>query len=71
MAACLMDLNSAVHEAECGVSVRDDRTMAPDWTVRWVAEDKLLYYFRPNGERAHRVRFTDAQRASPLWRAMS
>lgn len=65
-----MDLNSAIHTAECGGHVRDDATMAADWTVRYVRNEKLLYYFDPKGEKKHKVRFSDTQRASPLWRTV-
>lgn len=65
-----MDLNEAVHAAQCGAHVRDDATMKPEWTVRSVADDKLLYYFNPKGERAHKVRFSDAQRSSFQWRTV-
>jgi hypothetical protein len=63
-----MDLNDAIQTAESGGHVRDDATMSPDWTVRYVVEKKLLYYFTPKGEQAHRVYFSDAQRASCQWR---
>lgn len=65
-----MDLNSAIHTAECGGHVRDDATMSPDWTVRYVKEEKLLYYFDPKGEKRHRVKFSDAQRSSYQWRTV-
>ena len=63
-----MDLNSAIYTAESGGHVRDEATMSPDWTIRYVAEEKLLYYFNPKGERAHKVHFSDMQRASYQWR---
>jgi hypothetical protein len=64
-----MDLNSAIHEAQVrGARVRDDATMRPGWIIRWDPADQLLYYFRPNGEKAHKVVFSDAMRASPQWR---
>jgi len=63
-----MDLNDAVHTAQCGGFVRDDATMAPGWSVRWDKDEKLLYYFNPKGERAHRIRFSDQMRASYQWR---
>jgi len=63
-----MDLNAAIKAAESGVAVRDDATMTVGWTMRYVKEDKLLYYFNPKGERAHRVAFHDAQRASYQWK---
>ena len=63
-----VDLNSAIHSAECGAHIRDDITMATDWTIRYVVSEKCLYFFRPSGERAHKVRFTDAHRASYAWR---
>jgi hypothetical protein len=65
-----MDLNSAMHTAECGGHVRDDTTMRADWTVRYVPTEKLFYYFNPKGEQAHRVQFSDAQRASIQWRTV-
>jgi hypothetical protein len=65
-----MDLNSAMHTAECGGHVRDDATMRADWTVRYIAKEKLFYYFNPQGERAHKVRFSEAQRASIQWRTV-
>lgn len=63
-----MDLNSAEQAARSGACVRDDATMASDWTVRFVKEENLLYYFNPQGEKAHKVRFSDAMRASYQWR---
>lgn len=63
-----MDLNAAIAAAEAGAVVRDDASMTPGWTVRYVKEAKLLLYFDPKGERAHRVKFNDAQRASYQWR---
>lgn len=66
----MMDLNSAIHTAQCGGHVRDDATMIAEWTVRYDADEKLLYYFNPRGEKAHRVRFSDAQRASFQWRTV-
>lgn len=65
-----MDLNSAMHTAQCGGHVRDDTTMREGWTVRWVKEEKLLYYFDPKGERAHLVKFSDAQRTSFQWKTV-
>lgn len=65
-----MDLNSAIHTAECGGHVRDDATMYAGWSMRYVKEEKLLYYFNPQGERAHKVKFSDAQRASSQWRTV-
>jgi len=66
----MMDLNGAVQAAQSGEHIRDDATMKPDWTVRFVAEEKLLYYFNPRGERAHMVRLSDAHRASFQWRTV-
>lgn len=63
-----MDLNSAIHTAECGGFVRDDMTMSPGWSIRYIAEKKLLYYFNPKGEQAHKVHFSDAMRSSFQWR---
>jgi hypothetical protein len=63
-----MDLNSAIHTAECGGNIRDDSLMAEGWSIRFVKEDKLLYYFNPEGEKAHKVRFYDVHRASFQWR---
>lgn len=63
-----MDLNSAIYAAEAGDYVRDDASMTPDWTMRYIKAEKLLWYFNPKGERAHRVKFSDAQRASFQWR---
>jgi hypothetical protein len=63
-----MDLNDAIHTAQCGGFVRDDATMRTGWSVRYVKEEKLLFYFDPKGERAHRVQFSDAQRASFQWK---
>jgi len=37
-----MDLNSATHTCQCGGFVRDDATMSPGWSMRWVAAEKLL-----------------------------
>jgi hypothetical protein len=65
-----MDLNSAIHAAECGGYVRDDATMRADWTVRYVKNEKLLYYFNPQGEKKHKVIFSDAQRMSIQWRTV-
>lgn len=63
-----MDLNGAIHMAQSGSAVRDDWTMKPGWTVRWIAEEKLLYFFTPKGEKARKIKFTDAMRASFQWR---
>jgi hypothetical protein len=63
-----MDLNSAIHTAECGGHIRDDVTMAAGWSIRFDKGEKLLYYFNPKGEKAHKVRFSDAHRASFQWR---
>lgn len=63
-----MDLNAAIKTAEAGVTVRDDATMATDWTVRYIKEERLLYYFDPKGEKRHKVKFSDAMRASYQWR---
>jgi hypothetical protein len=65
-----MDLNSAIHTAQCGGHVRDEATMREGWTVRWVADEKLLYYFNPKGEKAHKIKFTDAMRASYQWKTV-
>ena len=65
-----MDLNSAMHAAQSGGRVRDDATMAPDWTVRFVSSEGLFYYFDPEGKRAHKIKFSDAQRASFQWRVV-
>jgi hypothetical protein len=65
-----VDLNSATHTAQCGAHIRDDANMREGWTVRWVAEEKLLYYFRPSGERAHKLIINDAHRASFQWRTI-
>lgn len=65
-----MDLNSAVDAAEAGATVRDDATMTADWTIRYIPKEKLLFYFNPKGEQAHKVRFSDAQRASFSWRVV-
>lgn len=66
-----MDLNNAIQIAEAGKSVRDDATMTPGWSVRYIKAEKLLYYFNPKGERAHKVRFSDAHRASYQWRTIT
>ncbi len=63
-----MDLNSAITVAESGTPVRDDASMTLDWTVRYVKEEQLLYYFDPKGEKRHKIKFSDAQRASYQWR---
>jgi len=64
-----MDLNNAIQTAESvGAHIRDDATMRTGWTLRWVAEKKLFFYFDPKGEQAYRVQFSDAQRASSQWR---
>lgn len=65
-----MDLNSAIHTAQCGGHLRDDLTMTPDWTVRWVADEKLLYYFDPAGNKRHKITFSNAQRASFQWKTV-
>lgn len=65
-----MDLNSAIQTAQSGERVRDDATMSIGWTVRWVAAEKLLYYFKPTGEKAHKIIFNDQMRASFQWRAV-
>ena len=66
-----MDLNDAIRMAEIGGHVRDDATMATDWTVRYVPEEKLLYLFRPSGERYRKLLISDAMRASFQWRMIS
>ena len=66
----MMDLNSAIHTAKCGGHLRDDTSMKPEWTMRYVKDEELLYYFTPEGEKAHRVRFSDAQRTSIQWRTV-
>lgn len=76
-----MDLNSAMHTARCGGLVRDDATMTADWKVKFVPDLSpensarppaerigLFYYVRPNGEIAHKIKFSDAMRASYQWR---
>jgi hypothetical protein len=65
-----MDLNEATRSAQCGRFVRDDATMRHGWTVRWVGEEKLLYYFTPRGDKAHKILFSDAMRASYQWRTV-
>jgi hypothetical protein len=66
-----MDLNEATLSAKCGSIVRDDATMKPGWTVRFVAEEKLLFYFNPKGDKANKILFTDAMRASYRWRVVA
>lgn len=66
-----MDLNSAVEAAKSGALVRDDATMREGWTVRWVPEQKLLYYFDPKGDKRHRIIFTDQHRSSFQWKIIS
>jgi len=63
-----VDLNDAIHTAECGGFIRNDDTMRPGWSIRWDAKDKLLYFFDPQGERKHRVQFSDTHRMSFQWR---
>ncbi len=64
-----MDLNSAIEIAERrGEFIRDDATMRAGWTIRYIADEKLLYFFDPKNEKAHKVRFNDAHRASFQWR---
>lgn len=64
-----MDLNAAVNFAIIsGLPVRCDATMRAGWTVRYDPKDRLLYYFNPKGEKAHKVIFTDAHRSSFQWR---
>lgn len=63
-----MDLNAAIKSAEDGAVIRDDTTMRVGWTVRYLPAEKLLWYFNPKGERAHRIKFSDAQRASYQWK---
>ena len=63
-----MDLNAAIHTAEHGGFVRDDMAMAPGWSVRYVAEEKLLYLFRPTGERYRKLLISNDMRASFQWR---
>lgn len=68
----MMDLNSAVQAAaRNGAHIRDDATMKEGWTVRFVKEEALLFYFDPKGERAHKLRISDAQRASFQWRIVT
>jgi hypothetical protein len=45
--------------------------MKPGWTVRFVAEEKLLFYFNPKGDKANKILFTDAMRASYRWRVVA
>jgi hypothetical protein len=66
----VMDLNAAIHAAECGGHVRDDSTMIADWTMRYVKEEKLLYYFNPQGEKRHKVQFSNKMRTSFQWRTV-
>jgi hypothetical protein len=63
----LMDLNSAMEVAQSGASVVEPSLMREGWTVRWDAKEKLFYYFNPLGERAHKIMFNDAHRASYQW----
>ncbi len=63
-----MDLNSAIHTAEHGGFIRNDELMRPGWSIRWVAEKKLLYYFNSLNDRMAPVYFNDAHRASFQWR---
>lgn len=63
-----MDLNQAFAVAKTGVAIRDDATMASEWTVRWHEKEKLLYYHDPKGVKRHKIKFSDAQRASFQWR---
>lgn len=65
-----MDLNSAIHTAECGGHVRCDRTMRAGWTIRWVKAEKLLYFYDPNGDKRHKVMFNDAHRSSVTWQTV-
>lgn len=76
-----MDLNQAMHTARCGGIVRDDGTMAVGWKVQFIAKpgqdkfppdkrDGSFQYINPKGEAAHIVRFSDAMKASPLWRTV-
>lgn len=65
-----MDLNQATECARAGFAVRADGLMREDWTVRWHAKDKLLYYFDPMGVRKHKIVFTDQHRASYQWRVV-
>jgi hypothetical protein len=65
-----VDLNSAIHTAECGGHVRDDTVMRDGWTIRYVPSEKLLYYFNPKGEMAHKVKISDQMRASYQWRTV-
>lgn len=53
------------------MAVRDDANMAVDWTVRWHKPESLLYYFNPKGERKHKIKFSDAMRASFQWRVFT
>lgn len=62
-----MDLNSAIEIAKTGEFVRDAASMKEGWTVRWVAAEKLFYYFDPKGEKAHKIIFSDRMRASFQW----
>lgn len=66
-----MDLNQAISVAQSGGFVRDDANMRVGWTVRWSPDDKLLYYFKPTGEKAHKIIFSDPMRASFQWRTVS
>lgn len=63
-----MDLNAAMDTAKSGSPVREDVLMREGWTVRYVATEKLFYYFNPKGERAHKIVFNDAHRASYQWK---
>lgn len=66
-----MDLNQAISAAEAGAKIRDDATMKPDWTVQFDKEAKALFYYTPNGTKAHKIIFHDGHRASFQWRIMS
>ena len=62
-----MDLNSAIEAAKHGAKIHEPTLMREGWTVQFNKDDGLLYYHRPTGERAHRIRFLDQHRASFQW----
>jgi len=66
-----MDLNQATECAKAGMAVRADGLMRDDWTVRWYAPERLLYYFDPKGVRKHKIVFSDQHRASFQWRVVA
>lgn len=78
-----MDLNDALHSCRCGGHIRDDANMTPEWTIYFRSDATTencnraphertgeFFYINPKTGPAHRVRFSDAMKASCQWRTV-